>query len=519
MEKRVLLAVALSGLVLVVWYALFAPPPPPRPADRQGAVERPTPGEPALEDVGAGSEAEAEQPRPPVEAIRAEIPGEAVLESEDMRVVVRGAGGVISSIVLKGYRDEEGNPLELIGEGEARPLQMAAAGPWNTDGHELVSEGDGLRLRWSDGEGNWVEKDVTLGTGRFGLDVEVRGGGAVGRGGVVIGSTGTPASDTGGYFARLSALVRANGDMERIDAGKVKGGERFGGVVDFAGVEDQYFLKVLLPEGGVEEVGVVGEGGGAVVIVRGAGGVVRGTLYAGPKAHDVLVGYARGLDRTLSFGIFGVLSVGFLAALKWIYSWAGNWGVAIIALTAALRVVLFPLTHKSTVAMRRMQKVQPKMKAIQDRYKDRAKKDPQVRTRMNQEVMALYKQEKVNPMGGCLPLLLQLPILWALYTLFAYAIELRQAPFALWITDLAQKDPTYVLPVLMTASMFVQQKLAPQMGDPAQRRLFLMMPLIFGFMFMSFPAGLVLYWLVNNLLTILQQVLTERLLREAPAKG
>lgn len=336
---------------------------------------------------------------------------------------------------------------------------------------------------------------------------------------MVISSTGEAAGKKGGYFERLSALVRVNGDLERIDAGKVKEGARFAGMVDFAGVEDQYFLTVLLPEGGVGEVVVERDGGGAAVIAKGARGAVRGTLYAGPKAHDILVGYGRGLDETLSFGIFGLLSVGFLAALKWIYSWAGNWGVAIIVLTAALRVVLFPLTHKSTVAMRRMQKVQPKMKAIQDRYKERAKKDPQARARMNQEVMALYKQEGVNPMGGCLPLLLQLPILWALYTLFAYAIELRQAPFALWITDLAQKDPTYILPVLMTVSMFVQQKLAPQSADPAQRRLFLMMPLIFGFMFMSFPAGLVLYWLVNNLLTIVQQIATERLLREAPAKG
>ena len=335
----------------------------------------------------------------------------------------------------------------------------------------------------------------------------------------MISSTGEATGKKGGYFERLSAVVRVNGDLERIDAGKVKGGARFSGLVEFAGVEDQYFLTVLLPDGGVGEVAVVREKGGAAVVAGGGGGAVRGTLYAGPKAHDVLVGYGRGLDETLSFGIFGLLSVGFLVALKWIYSWVGNWGVAIIVLTAALRVVLFPLTHKSTVAMRRLQKVQPKMKAIQDRYKERAKKDPQARARMNQEVMALYKQEGVNPMGGCLPLLLQLPILWALYSLFAHAIELRQAPFALWITDLAQKDPTYILPILMTVSMFVQQKLAPQAADPAQRRLFLMMPLIFGFMFMSFPAGLVLYWLVNNLLTIAQQVATERLLREAPAKG
>ena len=518
MEKRVLLAVALSGLVLVVWYALFTPPPVARPPQGGEGVERTT-AEAGAHGKGEGQEAAAgEARRPPAEA-RVEVPEEAVLESDDLRVTVDGAGGVISSIVLKGYRDDEGKPLELVRAGGRRPLEMGSLGAWNQEGHVLRREGDTVALLWSDGEGNWVEKEIALGPGRFGLRVEVRSGGVVGQEGVVIASTGAAAGAKGGYFARLATLVRANGDLERIDAGKIKKSHHFAGVVEFAGVEDQYFLTVLLPEGGVGEVKVVGDGSGGAVLAEGVGGVVRGTLDAGPKDHDLLVGYGRGLDETLSFGIFGIISVAFLAALKWIYSWCGNWGVAIIVLTAALRVVLFPLTHKSTVAMRRMQKVQPKMKAIQERYKERAKKDPQARARMNQEVMALYKQEGVNPMGGCLPLLVQLPILWALYTLFAYAIELRQAPFALWITDLAQKDPTYILPVLMTASMFLQQKLAPQSADPAQRRLFLMMPLIFGFMFLSFPAGLVLYWLVNNVLTIVQQVVTERLLREAPAKG
>ncbi len=153
--------------------------------------------------------------------------------------------------------------------------------------------------------------------------------------------------------------------------------------------------------------------------------------------------------------------------------------MAIIVLTAAIRVLLFPLTHKSTVAMRRMQRLQPKMQAIQERYKERAKRDPQVRQRMNQEIMQLYKQEGVNPMGGCLPTLVQLPILWALYTLFAYAIELRHAPFVFWIKDLSAKDPTYVTPILMTASMVVQQKMAPQAGDPAQRRMFMLLPFVF----------------------------------------
>jgi len=239
-------------------------------------------------------------------------------------------------------------------------------------------------------------------------------------------------------------------------------------------------------------------------------------LYAGPKEHTTLGGYGRGLDETVSFGIFGFLSVGFLTALRWIYGWVKNWGVAIIVLTAGIRLLLFPLNHKSAVAMKRMQTLQPKLKAIQDRYQERAKKDPNVRAKMNQEVMQMYKTEGVNPMGGCLPMLVQLPILWALYSLFAYAIELRQAPFVFWIHDLAAKDPTYITPILMTASMVLQQRMAPQVGDPAQRRMFMLMPFIFGFMFMSFPAGLVLYWLVNNIFTIGQQMLTERMMAGAP---
>jgi YidC/Oxa1 family membrane protein insertase len=337
---------------------------------------------------------------------------------------------------------------------------------------------------------------------------------------VVVASGLGESSKEGGQFAVLGAVVRAQGDLEKIKPEKVKGTWSARGSVDFAGVEDRYFLLVLLPDAGMNEVEVTGrETGVAEVVVRGEGGRASGTLYAGPKDHGVLQAYGRGLAETVSFGIFGFLSVGFLAALRWIFTYVGNWGVAIIILTAGIRLLLFPLNHKATISMRRMQKVQPKMAAIQERYKERAKKDPQVRARMNQEVMGLYKTEGVNPMGGCLPNLAQLPILYALYTLFAYAVELRQAPFAWWIKDLSLKDPTYITPILMTGSWFLQQKISPPVGDPAQRRMFMFMPLIFGFMFMSFPAGLVLYWLVNNLLTIAQQLLTERMLARTEVKA
>jgi YidC/Oxa1 family membrane protein insertase len=228
--------------------------------------------------------------------------------------------------------------------------------------------------------------------------------------------------------------------------------------------------------------------------------------------------YGGGLERTVSFGIFHVFSVFFLKALWWIYERVGNYGVAIILLTLAIRIVLFPLMHKSTVSMRRMAKLQPKIKAIQNKYK-KHKTDPTARQKMSQETMELYKKEGVNPVGGCLPMLIQLPLLWALYQLFLNAIELRHAPFMLWIHDLSAKDPYFVTPILMAFTMWLQQKMAPQAGDPNQQRIFRLMPIIFGFMFLNFPAGLVLYWLTNNVITIIQQEITLRLIGEKGGKN
>ena len=429
-------------------------------------------------------------------------------------------GGLVRSFVLDEYKTDGGEPLDLAGTDGL--LAVGGPGPWNDELYAVEHGDGGVRLRWSDGRGNWVEKRFVPGEGRYALATEVRAGGEPARLGVAV-STGIgghgKAADRG-TLGVGGAAVRINGKLERLNPEKLEGAQELRGAVEFAGAQDQYFLIALLPDRALAHVRVesVGAKGSAVARVTavGDGGVVEGTLYAGPKEHRTLTAYGRRLDETTSFGFFGFLSVLALSALRWIHSWSGNWGVAIIVLTAGIRVLLFPLTHKSTVAMKRMQTLQPKMKAIQDRYQERAKKDPNVRARMNQEVMQLYKQEGVNPLGGCLPTLVQLPILWALYTLFAYAIELRHAPLALWIHDLSVKDPTYITPILMTASMVLQQRMTPQVGDPAQRKLFMLMPFIFGFMFMNFPAGLVLYWLVNNVLTIGQQWLTDRLLRSQP---
>jgi YidC/Oxa1 family membrane protein insertase len=531
MEKRGLLAAVLSGIIVILWFALVAPP---RPAESPAAVGGAIPSPRAVGVAETPIPPPAETPVTASGPVRAPLVGtdasEVTITGVGLRAVVSPRGGTLRSLVLADYRDEAGAPLELVRAGGAAPLTLGEPGPWNEELYQVVREGGAVRLSWSDGKGSWVEKRILAGEGKFALEVEVRSSGTAGRGGVVV-ATGVERGGGAlatGRFAGSDAVVRLNGKLERISATKLPAGQRLRGAVDFAGVEDQYFLLALLPSSGIDEVRLQGVPGKTSalpeVALVGVDGVVRGTLYAGAKEHRTLSGYGRGLEDTVSFGLFGFLSVGFLAALRWIESWVANWGMAIIVLTAGIRVLLFPLNHKSTVAMRRMQALQPKLKAIQDRYQEKAKKDPTVRARMNQEVMQMYKQEGVNPMGGCLPMLVQLPILWALYSLFAYAIELRQAPFALWIRDLSIPDTLFIIPLsgfslpvrplalLMGGSMFLQQRLAPQVGDPAQRRMFMMMPFLFTFMFYGFASGLTLYWLVNNLFTIGQQLLTERML-------
>lgn len=497
MEKRALLAVLLSVGVVVIWYSLFPPAPPQMVGVEQARAAGPE-----------GSEAE-EKPRgaEPKQRVEAEAEERVVLGGEGFWVEVSNRGGVVLSWKLAGYRDREGQQQELLPKGGGL-LSLAESGPWNEGLYRVERREKGVRLEWADGQGRWVEKELAV-DGRFGLRVRVR---TLGFGGPVrlVVSRGLATwggEKVSGSLGRADFVGLAE-KLQRVTWGKE---ERvaIGPKAAFVGAEDQYFLLALLPDG-PGSGWLDGKEGVAVVE---APGEVAGLLLGLPKEHKLLKSFNRGLEKTLSFGLFGFFSLIFLEVLRWIHGWSGNWGVGIIVLTALIRLLLFPLTHKSTVAMRRMGKLQPKIKAIQERYQERVKKDPSVRARMNQEIMELYRREGVNPMGGCLPMLVQIPILWALYTLFAFAIELRHQPFVLWIKDLSAKDPTYITPILMTASMVLQQRLAPQTGDPAQRRLFMIMPFIFGLMFMNFPSGLVLYWLVNNLLTIGQQLLTEKLLQ------
>lgn len=222
-------------------------------------------------------------------------------------------------------------------------------------------------------------------------------------------------------------------------------------------------------------------------------------LFIGPKQYNVTKDAGYGFEESLDFGWFYFLAIPMLKTLIFLYGFVGNYGVAIIILTIIIKLLTFPLTKKSMVSMKKMQAYQPKIAAIKEKYKGDQQK-------VNAATMELYKKEGINPVGGCLPMFLQIPIFFALYKTLMVAIELNGAPFFLWITDMSLKDPYYITPVLMGASMFFQQKLTPSAGDPMQQKIFLMMPIVFTFLFLNFPAGLVIYWLTNNVLTIIQQI-------------
>lgn len=221
-------------------------------------------------------------------------------------------------------------------------------------------------------------------------------------------------------------------------------------------------------------------------------------LYAGPQELEKIKELAPGLDLVVDYGWLTVLAYPIFVLLNWLYKLVQNWGTAIILLTVLIKLVFYPLSAASYKSMAKMRKLAPRLEHIKERYGDD-------RQKLHEAMMKIYQEEKINPLGGCLPILIQIPVFIALYWVLLGAVELRQAPFALWLVDLSKPDPFYVLPVVMAITSFIQVKLSPTPTDPVQAKVMMIMPVAFSVMFLFFPAGLVLYWLVNNVLSILQQ--------------
>ncbi len=234
-------------------------------------------------------------------------------------------------------------------------------------------------------------------------------------------------------------------------------------------------------------------------------------LYLGPKATDDMLKFGQRLEDSLDLTL-DFLAAPMLAMLRWFESFTGNFGIAIMMLTILVRVVLFPLTYRGMVSMKRMQKLQPRMATIREKFKGD-------RERMNKEMMELYRKHKINPLGGCLPIVVQIPIFFALYSALISAIELRHAPFMLWITDLSAHDGLYILPVIMGGTMFMQQRFTPTSLDPMQAKIMMWMPVVFSVFMLTFPSGLMVYWSTSNVLSITQQVIINRVKVPEPAEG
>ncbi len=308
-----------------------------------------------------------------------------------------------------------------------------------------------------------------------------------------------PVADTSNYILAKGALIKgADGIITTIEDGDALGDENFKSAI-FASAFDRYYTSFLYSfEKGLDVTVAKDQGDDPLIFVQGSENLlVHG--YIGAKDHETLNAINPVLQDVIEYGWFTFLSKPFFAVMAWIYSFVGNWAWAIILFTLLVKLILFPLSYKGMMSMSKLKDLAPKMKEIKEKYG----KDPQ---KMNVKMMEMYKKHGANPMGGCLPLLLQIPVFFALYRVLLNADEMQGADGILWITDLSQMDPYFILPLLMGASMYLQQKITPSnITDPLQEKIFKFFPVIMTVFFITFPSGLVLYWLTNNVLSIAQQ--------------
>ena len=530
MEKRLLLAAALSLGVLLCWEWL-GPKPARRPLSPSAVPTAAATAVAAAPPSSAAAGTTSEKPAEPLPApASAEAESSITVSNDLVHATFSNRGAVLTSFVLTGHFDEQKKPLELV-----RSLPPDLPRPMGLDfgadsattakiAHALFvveqESRDVVRFRYAD-DRVAVVKEFRLGKGYlFDVDVRVTGPAF----GVLIGPglrNPTPSEGRSRYVMAASAVFATPDGMKVVVADKATGKDVWAlPPRSFAGIEDNYFLQALVPKSASTGRAVAfplphpeGKPTQEIAAAVSGSGSFQASAYFGPKDIPILESYGLGLERTVDFGWYGVLARPLLWLMRQTHALVGNWGLAILAVTFLIRVLLFPLTAKSYVSMKKMQKLAPKVNAIRDKYK-KSKSDPAQRQKMNTEMMALYQSEGANPMSGCLPMLLQLPILFAFYKVLAIAIELRHAPFFFWVKDLSAIDTTYVLVILMIISMYVQQAMTPSTMDPAQKKMFMFMPIFMGFVFKDMPAGLVLYWLFSNLLTVVQQLLMNRIVKE-----
>ncbi|MDI9570183.1 MAG: membrane protein insertase YidC [Pseudomonadota bacterium] len=530
MDKRTILAIVLSAAVILIYQMFFMKPPVKEPAPPRQTVTS------EKKDLMAPA-----PPPAPLPAAASIAPGKGGAPAVAERIIAvetplysaqfNTKGGALHSFKLKGYRqklDASSAPIEMVCVSPGMPLPLTvsfpgssldppAEGMYESETKNLTltdsKEPQRLTFRQTVGNAMKIEKIFTFYRDRYAIDLEVR----------VFNLAAVPLSQNASLnwnqyvdpkeekdsWAHKGPVAMVAKDIERIDTKKIESGKLLGPNVTWGGFESKYFIAAVFPHNPTltsmavskdgRDMTTVGLQGPKILVPGGQADSFIYTLFIGPKDYSILKAQNVHLENAIDFGSWlKWLAMPLLIILKWLYQYVHNYGIAIIIMTILIKLIFWPLGNKSYESMKKMQKLQPKMKELQEKYKgDRQK--------LSQETMALYRTHKINPMSGCLPMLIQIPVFFGLYKTLLYAIELRHSPFFWWIQDLSEKDPYYITPIIMGGSMWLQQKMTPVGGDPMQQKVMLWMPVIFTFLFLSFPSGLVIYWLFNNIISIGQQ--------------
>ena len=547
MDKRVVVFLVLS-LGIILGFDLFIKQmgwfPEPPPAENATATDSSSPGqEPAPTRVEGQNSSPIASNVPTQSGQKSSISSSVnspsileqtvTVETDLVRVGLSNRGGVIQSLELKRYHTglPEKKPVQLVYQGGKfrGPLSIRVA---NADIDKAIRESlysiekdftsldaahpvGHVTMKFHDPATHLgAEKRLTFHHDSYVVDVSIDLEGVTESYEVGLGTNFGIVEWGDGFIGQIGSATRVD---DKIDKETPEKELELKGAIQWVALQDKYFLSVLMPKQGeaalikTESEKIVSAG----VRMASSGGApsVALQLYAGPKEFDTLRSLNMGLEDMIDFGwfIYGSWTVvksiakPIFYVLRFIYEYIPNYGVTIILLTCAIKLLFVPLQYKSYKSMKMMKAIQPKIAVVQEKYKGD-------RDRLNKELMKLYREQKVNPLGSILPMLLQMPVFISLFNVLYMSIDLRQAPFMLWVTDLSLQDPFYVLPIIMGATMFIQQKITPNTMDPTQAKIMLVLPIGMTFLFINFPAGLVLYWLTNNILTISQQLITDRFL-------
>ncbi|WP_432735434.1 membrane protein insertase YidC [Maridesulfovibrio sp. FT414] len=532
-NKRVILAVALSMAVLLGWQFIFPSQPQTPPAKQEQTV---------TQSQTAGSDASGpvsdQLPDPASTASIVSAKGtKLTIDTPLYSAVINSQGGLLENFKLKKFKQtiEAGSPdVDMVGTNALNKAPMGlilngiptwANGVWGYEGTSLNLSDDqiGSLIFRGDVEGFRIERRLTFHADNYLIDEDVRvinksNPSGMGRLAFTTATRSLTAEDDRYNPTRISwyGSDKLTEETDREDLRET--GMTASGNIDWAAIDSNYFILALVP--GSDDITVKGKLQDDIFRVAAEQNVsfdkdierqLSCSYYFGPMDAKLMEKVPGNLGKAVNFGWFDLIAKPLVIALEWFHQYTHNYGIAIILLTVVIKLLFWPLSQKSYKSMEQMKRLQPMIAKLREKHGDD-------REALNKEMMQLYKTYNVNPAGGCLPMVLQIPVFFGLYKALMGTVALRHADFIhylpftdiVWLADLSAKDPLYITPIVMGATMFLQQKMTPSAGDPTQQKIMMFLPLVFTFMFLNFPAGLVVYWMVNNILSIAQQWMMTR---------